>query len=386
MDFTNEKMKKITLMYDFFSEPGGLERVLFFQAKILKKYGYDVQLAFAYVDEKLRNEFLKDYEVIEYGSLLAKNESLQICSSLIRDSALGKLKESDMIICHSFPSSYLAYKLKKKYGIPYIQFMHHLPQFLYYANLNWANNTLKRKIAFASGKVLRNPLKKLDSLCAKNAKMIMVNSEMVKKSVKEAYGLDSTVCYPPLAEEFSKPLEKFSGTNEPFILGSGRIVKQKRFDYLIEAVSKLKTKKIPIVFAGKYDLKNKEELENLAKKKGVKIKFLGMLKLNELRSIYSKAKVTVLTCPKEYFGLVPIEAAACGCPTVAWRDGAGPEETVIDDVNGFLAEAYDTNDLADKINKCLDKKWDKNKIKNSVKKFSEEAIGKQFISLVKKLL
>ena len=44
---------------------------------------------------------------------------------------------------------------------------------------------------------------------------------------------------------------------------------------------------------------------------------------------------------------------ACGCPVVAWKDNFGPQETVIEGVNGFLAKPYSIEDLARKINKSL---------------------------------
>ena len=79
------KKKKIVLMYDFLSEHGGVERVMLFQAKVLKQAGYDITFAFAYVDEKLRKTKLKGFKVIEYAPLPIKNETLQISSSILRN-------------------------------------------------------------------------------------------------------------------------------------------------------------------------------------------------------------------------------------------------------------------------------------------------------------
>ncbi len=380
-------MKKIVLMYDFFSEHGGIERIMLFQAKTLKKVGYDVSFAFAYVNKNLKKERLKGFKVIEYSKLPFKNETLQICFSILRNDIVKKFKDIDLIICHSFPASYLALRIKKKFGIPYILHLHHPPQFLYDANLDWAKNSLKRKFSFFIGKIFRTLLREFDNYCVKNAKDYFLECKTVERIVKETYGVSGTVLYPTISEEFNigeyklEDLSKY-GINKKYILGSGRIVKQKRFDYLIEAFSKLKNKNLQLVLAGKYEESEKKKLEKIAKKNRVDILFLGSLNLQELIKVYNLAKVTVLTCPKEWFGIVSIEAMACGCPVVAWRDNAGPEETVIDGKNGFLAKPYDVADLTNKIKKVLEKKWVKKDVRKSISKFSEKKVDKKLLSKI----
>jgi len=180
-------------------------------------------------------------------------------------------------------------------------------------------------------------------------------------------------------------IQKF-GIKKDYILGSGRIIKQKRFDYLIKAFSKLKNKDLQLVLAGRYNDDIKKQLENIARYYNVNVLFLGALKLSDLIKVYNLAKVTVLTCPKEWFGLVPIEAMACGCPVVSWKDNFGPQETIIENKNGFLAKPYNINDFSVKIKKALDKKWVKKEIRKTVDKFSEEEISKSLLVEVKKII
>lgn len=384
-------MKKIILMYDFFSEHGGVERIMLFQARALKKAGYNVSFAFAYIDEELKKERLKGFKVMEYAKLPIKNETLQICSSTLRGSIIEKFKDIDMIICHSFPSSYLALRIKKKYKTPYMLHLHHPPQFLYNADLDWAKNSFKRKFSFTIGKIFRKPLRKFDFYCVKNADGYFAECETVRRIINEVYGIDGVVLYPTLDKKFKigkyrlGELSKY-GIDKEYILGSGRVVRQKRFDYLIEAFSKLKDKNLQLVLAGKYEESEKKELEKIAKKNRVDILSLGPLDLQELIKVYNLAKVTVLTCPKEWFGIVSIEAMACGCPVVAWGDNFGPQETIIGGKNGFLAEPYDVNDLTNKIKKALEKRWTKKDIRESVSKFSEKKVGKKLLSKIKKVI
>jgi glycosyltransferase involved in cell wall biosynthesis len=173
--------KKILMLYDFFSEHGGVERIMSFQARTLKKAGYDVSFAFAYVDDELRKKRLPSFKVFEYAKLPVKNETFQICSSIFKVTSFEKFKKFDLIICHSFPASYLALRLKKRYNIPYVLHLHHPPQFLYSADLDWAKSSFKRKFSFILGKIFRKPLKKFDFYCVKNADFYFIECKSVQR-------------------------------------------------------------------------------------------------------------------------------------------------------------------------------------------------------------
>jgi len=383
--------KKILLMYDFFSEHGGIERVMLFQARALKNAGYDVTFAFAYVDEKLRDERLKDFEVIEYAPMPIKSETLQICSSIVRDNLIDRFRDFSLIICHSFPASYLALRIKRKFKIPLILHLHHPPQFLYSMNLAWAKNSFKRMFSYALGRLFNPFLRLFDRYCLENADYYFVAGKAVQRVIQETYGVHGNILYPTVDSKFgvvSCKIEdlKNYGITKDFIFGSGRIVKQKRFDYLLNSYSKLKSKNLQLVLAGKWDDSEKKELDNLAKNLGIAVLFLGPVKIEDLKKLYNLAEVTVLTCPKEWFGLVPVEAMACGCPVGAWRDNFGPQETVIDNKTGILAKPYNTDSMAAGIDQVISKKWNKKFISKSAKKYSEKTQSKIFLKTIRKLL
>jgi len=262
------KGKRILILYDFLSEHGGIERIMHFQARTLVRAGYEIVFGFAYVNWGLKREELSDFKVVEYSKLPIKNEAMQISLSLISRDQIKKYKEFDLVICHSFPASYFALRLKKKYKIPYILHLHHPPQFLYTADKDWASNSFKRKLSFIGGKLLRAPLKKFDNYCVRNADDYFLEGETVQKIVKETYKVDGTVLYPTVNEKFKiqkhnlKELSKF-GIHKKYVLGSGRIISQKRFDYLIKAFSKLKHQDYQLVLVGKYDEDTKRNLEKV---------------------------------------------------------------------------------------------------------------------------
>ncbi|MDI3541356.1 MAG: hypothetical protein PWQ62_270 [Candidatus Methanomethylophilaceae archaeon] len=69
----------------------------------------------------------------------------------------------------------------------------------------------------------------------------------------------------------------------------------------------------------------------------------------------------VLPSLSESFGVVQIEALACGKPVVATRNG-GSEEVIISDDYGLLVDPANPNELREKIIEAPDKDWDREKI------------------------
>ncbi|MBI2110218.1 glycosyltransferase family 4 protein, partial [Candidatus Woesearchaeota archaeon] len=169
-----------------------------------------------------------------------------------------------------------------------------------------------------------------------------------------------------------------------FALSGGRVIPDKRFDWLIEVFSFLK---IPLVIVGSVEEDYKKNLLQISKKLDVDVRFLGFVSSEELVALYNKAEVFCFTSPSEDFGLVPIEAMSCGTPVIAWDDGAGPSETVVHGVNGYLIKPYDRKDFAEKVKKVVEGKFkqkQQKKILDSVKKFREETALKPFHDSIEK--
>ena len=86
--------------------------------------------------------------------------------------------------------------------------------------------------------------------------------------------------------------------------------------------------------------------------------------------------VFVLPSLSESFGIVQIEAIACGKPVVATYNG-GSEEVITNEKLGILVEPEDADGLAKAILKALDTKWDKNYILNYAEQFTWDKIAEK---------
>jgi len=82
--------------------------------------------------------------------------------------------------------------------------------------------------------------------------------------------------------------------------------------------------------------------------------FTDQVSEKKLVDLYRNAYVFTYTSPEEDFGLGPLEAGACGVPSIVW-DHAGPRETVIDGETGFRVKPYDVLEMAERHLQLLDK-------------------------------
>lgn len=382
-------MKKVVICYDFLLGFGGLERVMAFQANSLKQE-FNTTVSFASLEKDVAEDMFKGLKVEEHSIKELKLSFLKIMYSFINKTLLKKYNDANCFISHSYMCSRMCNYMKKKYNIPFIVYIHHPPNFLYLQDKKakyWGLD-IGRGIALLAGIILGPALRKDDKNCIKNADKVLLNSNYTKERIKQIYGVDSTVCYPTINKIFKihdkseceYVLKKYE-INSKFIFCHGRLIPDKRYEMLVEALANITNKDLLVVFSGNISESYKIQLLELANKLGVKnkMKFLGFIPDNDLVVLYNLAEVFAFPATKEDFGLVPVEAIACGCPAVAWNDNAGPSEIITDGVNGYLANPYDVKDFASKIEKIIKedfKKKNRNNIADSAKKFSNSEHSK----------
>ena len=176
----------------------------------------------------------------------------------------------------------------------------------------------------------------LDIEYAQYANNILVNSYYSHENLLKVYGLNSQVSYLGVDTELFKNCNL---DRENFILSVGVLTSKKGFDFLIRAVGKIKKEIRPkfIIVSYRIDASWYNYLNELAKKYNVELEVLENISYDDLVVLYNKAKLFVFAPYLEPFGLVPLEALACGTPVIGVREG-GVRETVKHDVNGLLLD------------------------------------------------
>ena len=136
----------------------------------------------------------------------------------------------------------------------------------------------------------------------------------------------------------------------PLVLGLSRLVPRKGFDMVIDAVTALDGVHLAIGGAGR----DRKRLQRRAAGHD-RVHFLGRVPDADLPALYASADVFAMVCrdrwgglEAEGFGIVFLEAAACGVPAVAGRSG-GSHEAVVDGETGFVVEPRAARALRDAI-------------------------------------
>lgn len=170
----------------------------------------------------------------------------------------------------------------------------------------------------------------------------------------------------------------------------GRLNEQKGYEYLIDAWHIVYQKhpdwKLDVFGYGEI----KEELQKRITDKGLE----DSLKLNEptlaIMDEYLNSSLYIMSSRYEGFGMVLIEAMACGVPCVSFDCPYGPSDIINDGEDGLLVEYLNTQALADGICKLIEdpgqrKVFGKNARKN-VLRYSQDVVMQQWVTLFESLL
>lgn len=145
--------------------------------------------------------------------------------------------------------------------------------------------------------------------------IMLANSNFIRRRIRRVYGRDATVIYPPV------DVEKFTlhPSKENFYLTASRMVPYKRVDLIVQAFAGMPDRHLVVIGEG-------PDFRKIRKLAGSNVEFLGYQPDAVLRDYMQRAKAFVFAA-EEDFGIVPVEAQACGTPVIAYGKG-GSLETV----------------------------------------------------------
>ena len=185
---------------------------------------------------------------------------------------------------------------------------------LYHQYLDEAN--LKKGLKGFLAKIILQKIRNWDLSTANRVDEFIPISHYIEKRVWRTYRRKSfDVIYPPVyVDDFTLEIEK-----EDFYLTASRLVPYKKVHLIVEAFSEMPNKKLIVIGDGP-DL---SKIESIA---GSNISILGYQKFEVLKSYMQKARAFIFIA-EEDFGIIPIEAQACGTPVIAYGKG-GSLETI----------------------------------------------------------
>jgi len=213
-------------------------------------------------------------------------------------------------------------------------------------------------------------------------------SRHVQKRILEFYGREADVVYPPVNTSFWTPAPAESSDAlsaialakaDPRSLlreaaSEGRPRSSGAYDLIVSALVPYKKIEVAVRAYTRlgYPLKivgTGTQYKRLRRLAGAHIEFLGRLDDERIRDLYRHCRLLVFP-GEEDFGIVPVEAQACGRPVVAYGIG-GALETVVDGQTGIFFHAQTEAALLGAIEQAATIRWNPVAIRANAERFSE---------------
>lgn len=187
-------------------------------------------------------------------------------------------------------------------------------------------------------------IRKWDWVASQRPDIVFTLSKTVEKRIKNTYGRQSSVLYPPFDGDYWDRLytSVTPAKDKNYYLIVSRLEPYKRVDLAIKAFRKMPNKKLIIVGQGRL----KEKLQQLM---SPNISIISRISDAKLADLYANANALIMP-QEEDFGYVALEALACHCPVVAYGTG-GATETVIENKTGIFFEKQARSSLTQAIEK-----------------------------------
>ncbi len=191
----------------------------------------------------------------------------------------------------------------------------------------------------------------------------IANSRYVARRIWKTYGRKATVIYPPVrTDRFPLTPQK-----DRYFVAVSRFVPYKRMDLVVAAFREMPDLRLVVVGDGP----ERARLHKLAR--GARnIEFTGRLDLAALREVLCRARALVFPALED-FGIVPVEAQACGTPVIAYGRG-GARETVVDGQTGLFFEEQTPAAVREAVQRFLQREetFDPAAIRRNAERFSHE--------------
>ena len=376
---------KVAIVHDWLVNYGGAERVV---EAMLSLYPDAEIFTLVYDEKKMGKIFPK--EKVHTSFLQKVPFSLKMYTKML--SFMPKAFESfdftgfDLVLCSS---SCCAKGVITPPSVPHIAYIHSPMRYAWDLYFDYKKRSGKITSFFMDKMIPQ--IRLWDVISSQRIDKIIVNSNFIRRRTKKYWNRESEVIYPPVNTENLTPNNL---PPENFYVAFSRFVPYKRLDLAIKACGQLKRNLIVIgsgsqekelkALAESYtNIHSKETMEQSAK-----ITFTGRISDEKVKDYLQRAKALIF-CAEEDFGIIPVEAQACGRPVIAFKKG-GAMETVLDGKTGVFFESQTETSLKNAILDFEEKEkngvFDSKFISSHAKKFSTENFIENLKSAVNRTL
>jgi len=221
--------------------------------------------------------------------------------------------------------------------------------------------------------LLRGPLQKWDAATAQRVDFFIATSSYIGEKIKKYLGQESIVIPPPINTEFFRPAtgnHKEEGSDYYLVVSA--LVSYKRVELALEAF-RGRRERLYIIGKGPVE-------KRLRKAAPENVMFLGWQKDEELLKWYQNCRAVIFPT-EEDFGIVPLEAMACGKPVIAFR-GGGAMETVTEGKTGVFFHPQTPESLSNVLDKFQPEAFDPAESRRRALEYSPQ----RFLDAMKRFL
>lgn len=217
-------------------------------------------------------------------------------------------------------------------------------------------------------------LRRGDRNRAREVDYFIAISEEVGRRIRRYYGKDSIVVYPPIDTAFFTPDSRVP--KDDFFLYAGRLVAYKRPDLAVHAAQRAGVR---LVVAG-----SGPEMRRLRRSAASGVEFVSEPSNEVLRDLYRRAQALVFPGVED-FGIVLVEAQACGTPVIAHAAG-GAMEAVRHGETGHLYEDGSVETLATTLRSFDPNRYDQETIRLHAERFGVKRFDEELRAIVERLV
>lgn len=211
-------------------------------------------------------------------------------------------------------------------------------------------------------------IRQWDTRTSNGVDYFIANSSYIARRIWKVYRRESTVIHPPVDVERFVPRPE----RDKYFLAVSRFVPYKRMDLIAEAFSQMPKHELVMIGDGP------EYAKITNRVKAPNIKYLGHRPTSEVIDHMQRARAFVFAA-EEDFGIVPVEAQACGVPVIAYGKG-GATDTVIDGQTGVLFKEQSVASLVSAVRQFEESEqdFDVNQIREHAASFGVERFCEEF--------
>jgi glycosyltransferase involved in cell wall biosynthesis len=360
---------RIAIIHDWLVESGGAEKVLseliniYPNADVFSTVDYltDAQRATILQGKNVTTSFIqnlpksKSYKKyfplmpLAMANLDLSEYNLVIsCSSSVAKGVITGPDQVHVCYCHS-PMRY-AWDLQHQY---------------------LKESGLDRGVKGFFAKLMLHRMRQWDVTSSFGVDHFIANSDFIARRIKKVYRRNADVIYPNVAVEDFTVVEQKSD----YYFTCSRMVPYKKIDLIVETFANMPDKKLVVIGDG-------PDMSKIKSKSASNIELMGYQPFEVLKDKMANAKAFVFAA-EEDFGIVPVEAQACGTPVIAFGRG-GALETVKKNISGVFFNEQSVESLCDAICRFESMSFDANEIRAHAEEFSTDCFRRKikgFISM-----